>query len=96
MCIRDRGGVNARALARRADGIDPVIVVVADLRHKLRLEHFAVAGREARHHVVAVDNRHLEAVCAASLQGEVDRRVGNHIRLLAGHALRCGCLLYTS
>ena len=85
-----QGGVNARALARRADGIDSVIVVVADLRHELRLQHFAIADREARRHGVAVDYRHLEAVCAASLQIEVDRRVGNHIRLLAGHALGCG------
>ena len=43
-----QGGVNARALARRADGIDSVVVVVANLRHKLRLEHIAVAGRKAR------------------------------------------------
>ena len=85
-----QGGVNARALARRAGGIDSVIVVVANLRHELRLQHFAIADREARRHGVAVDHGHLKAVCAASLQGEVDRRVGNHIRLLAGHALRCG------
>ena len=88
--IARQGGINARALARRAGRIDSVIVVVADLRHELRLQHIAVADREARRHGVAVDHRHLEAVCAASLQGEVHRRVGNHIRLLAGHALRCG------
>ena len=46
--IARQGGVNARALARRADGIDSVIVVVADLRHELRLQHIAVADREAR------------------------------------------------
>ena len=86
--IARQGGINARALARRADGIDSVVVVVADLRHELRLQHIAVADRKARRHGVAIDDCHLEAVCAASLQGEVDRRVGNHIGL-CGYALAC-------
>ncbi len=38
-----QGGVNARALARRTDGIDSVVGIVANFRHKLRLQHIAVA-----------------------------------------------------
>ena len=34
---------NACALARCADRIDSEVVVVANLRHELRLEHIAVA-----------------------------------------------------
>ena len=34
--IARQGGVNARALARRADGIDSVIVVVANLQQTIR------------------------------------------------------------
>ena len=44
---------------------DSVIVVIADLRHEPRLQHHHCDGK-ARRHGVAVDHRHLEAVCAAS------------------------------
>ena len=75
-----QGRVNARALARRTGGIDSVVGIVANLRHELRLQHIAVADREARRQVVAVDHRHLEAVCAASLEREVHRRVRSEER----------------
>src|SRR5699024_8742381 len=63
--IARQGGVNACALARRAGGIHSVVVVIANLRHKLGFQHIAVADSEARRHGIAVHDRHLEAVCAA-------------------------------
>ena len=46
--IARQGGINARALARRAGRIDSVVVVVSDLRHKLGLEDVAVSDRKVR------------------------------------------------
>ena len=48
-CVLPRQGrVNARALARGAGCIDSVVVIVSNLRHKLRLENAAVAYCKAR------------------------------------------------
>ena len=72
-------GIDARALARCTNCIHSVVVIIANLSNELGLEYTAIADRKARCLIVAIDNGHLEAVCAASLQGEVDRRVGNHL-----------------
>lgn len=42
--LRPHLRVDARALARRSDRIDAEVVVVANLRHILRLEHAPVAS----------------------------------------------------
>ncbi len=79
--------VDACALARCAGCIDSVVVIVSNLRHKLRLENAAIAYCKARRLVVSIYHRHLEAVCAASLEREVHCRVTHHMRLLGRDVL---------
>ena len=63
-----QGSVNACALARCANCINSVVVVIADLRHKLCLQNASVAHCEARYQPVSIHHGHLEAVCCAPLQ----------------------------
>lgn len=64
-----------RILARCADCIDLVVVVVADLGDELCLEHTAVTDREARCQSISIDDRHLDGVHTAVVQRHHARRI---------------------
>ena len=70
-----QGRIDSCALARCTNCINSIVVVIADLRHKLCLQNASVAHCEARYQSVSIYHGHLEAVCCASLQCEVYRRI---------------------
>ena len=85
MCIRDRAngyramqfrilarkcGVNTCALARCANCINSVVVVIADLGHKLRLQNASVAHCEARRQSVSITSQE-KYIIVLSLREEI-------------------------
>ena len=95
-----QGSVNACALARCANCINSVVVVIADLGHKLRLQNASVAHCEARRQSISIDHGHLEGVHASSVQRDGICRIAAHTcrcTLACRNHTRCSiCVAYIS